>query len=85
MTYHRVGSKNTTTGATRGTVPGTRPAFTSGDRVVFVDHCLSFSPFPFSYCIVCPSSIHGSWLPFLYLQTFLKVTLFSFVYNDKEI
>ena len=68
MTYHRVGSESTTTGATRGTRTGTRPDFTSGDRVArfqlsalcFVDHCLSLSHFPFSHCIVCPSSTHGS-------------------------
>ena len=33
MTYHRDGSKNTTTGATRGTRTGTRPEFIADDRV----------------------------------------------------
>jgi hypothetical protein len=33
MTYQRVGSKSTTTGAIRGTRTGTRPEFTSGYRV----------------------------------------------------
>jgi hypothetical protein len=33
MTYHRVGSKSTTTGATRGTRTGTRPECIADDRV----------------------------------------------------
>ena len=33
MTYHRVGSKSTTTGTIRGTRTGTRLEFTSDDRV----------------------------------------------------
>jgi hypothetical protein len=37
--------------------------------VCFVDSCLSFCPFSFCYCIVCPSSIDGFWLPPCYLQT----------------
>jgi len=27
--------------------------------VSFVDHCLSFCPFSFDHCVVCPSSIDG--------------------------
>jgi hypothetical protein len=31
-------------------------------------------PFSVDRCVVCPSSIYGFWLPFWYLQTFLKET-----------
>ena len=27
--------------------------------VCFVDRCLSFCPFSFGHCVVCPSSIYG--------------------------
>ena len=37
--------------------------------VCFVDSCLSFCPFSFGHCVVCPSSIYGFWLPLWYLQT----------------
>ena len=33
--------------------------------VCFVDRCLSFCPFSFGHCIVCPSSICGFWLSLL--------------------
>ena len=33
----------------------------------FVDHCLSFYPFSFGYCVVCPS-IYGYLLPLSYFQ-----------------
>jgi hypothetical protein len=47
----------------------------------FVEQCLSFSPFSFGQCIVCPS-IDGFRLPLWYLQTFL---LFSpFWQNHKQ-
>ena len=39
--------------------------------VCFVDRCLSFCLFSFGYCVVCPSSIYGFWLPLWYLQTLL--------------
>ena len=62
-----------TTGATRGAgtaYPTAAPEFTpgfSGGRVTrplvlyvcFVDRCLSFCPFSFDHCVVCPSSIYG--------------------------
>jgi hypothetical protein len=32
---------------------------------------LSFHPFSFGHCIVCPSLIYGFWLPFWYLITLL--------------
>ena len=35
--------------------------------VWFVDRCLSFCPFSFGHCVVCPSSIYGFWLPLWYL------------------
>jgi hypothetical protein len=39
--------------------------------VCFVNRCLSFCPFSFGHCIVCPSSIYRFWLPLWYLQTLL--------------
>jgi hypothetical protein len=36
--------------------------------VCFVDRCLSFCPFSFSHCVVCPL-IYGFWLLLWYLQT----------------
>ena len=38
--------------------------------VCLVDRCLSFCPFAFGHCVVCPS-IYGFWLNFWYLQTLL--------------
>jgi hypothetical protein len=35
---------------------------------MFVNRCLSFCPFSFGHCFVCPS-IYGFWLPIWYLQT----------------
>ena len=45
MTYHRVGSKSTTTGATRGTITGTRPEFIAGDFRIggCYDECGAFA------------------------------------------
>ena len=34
-------------------------------------------PFTFGHCVVCPSSIYGFWLPFLYRQTFLMFIAWS--------
>ena len=39
--------------------------------VCFVDRCLSFCPYSFDHCVVCPSSIYGFWFPLWYLQTLL--------------
>ena len=39
----------------------------------FVDRCLSFVPFSFGHCVVCPV-IYGFWLPLWYILTFLKYT-----------
>ena len=39
--------------------------------VCFEDRCLSFCPFSFGHCVVCPSSIYGFWLPIWYIQTLL--------------
>jgi hypothetical protein len=36
--------------------------------VCFVDRCLTFCPFSFGHCVVCPSSISGIWLSLWYLQ-----------------
>jgi hypothetical protein len=48
-----------------------RPPVFSGVRVTralvlcvcFVDRCLSFCPFSFGHCVVCPSLIYGFWWP----------------------
>ena len=37
----------------------------------FVDRCLSFCPFSFGHCVVCPSSIYGFGLPFGIFKLFL--------------
>ena len=37
--------------------------------VCFAYRCLSFCPFSFGHCVVCPSSIYGFWLPLWHLQT----------------
>ena len=51
--------------------------------VCFVDRCLSFCPFTFDHCVVCPS-IYGFWLPLWYLQTLLYIpTLVWSVPNTK--
>jgi len=39
-------------------------------RGCFVDRCVSFCPFSFGHCVVCPSN-YGFWLPLCYLQTLL--------------
>ena len=39
-------------------------------------HCLSFCPFSFGHCIVCPFSIVCFWLPIWYLQTCLPVHIY---------
>ena len=48
--------------------------------VYFVDRCLSFCPFSFGHCVVCPSSIYGFWLPSAnssYVQ-FYSITILPF-------
>jgi len=40
----------------------------------FVYRYLSFCTFSFGYCGICSSSIHGFWLPLLYLQTILNLS-----------
>ena len=63
---------NTETGATSGAgtaypsgAPEFTPCFQWGSClqfylcVCFVDRCLSFCPFSFGHCVVCPSSIYG--------------------------
>jgi hypothetical protein len=39
-------------------------------------HCLSFCPFSFGHCVVCPS-IYGFWLPLWILQTLLIENLIN--------
>jgi len=47
--------------------------------VCFVERCLSFCPFSFSHCVVCPSSIYGFWLfvNFLILMHFYCIAKWS--------
>jgi len=42
--------------------------------VCFVDRRLSFCPFSFGHCVVCSSSIYGSWLPLWHLQALLIIS-----------
>jgi len=42
--------------------------------VCFVDRCVSFCPFSFVHCVVCPS-INGFWLPHWSLQNLLKLVV----------
>ena len=44
--------------------------------VCFVDRCLSFCPFSFGHCIVCPL-IYGFWLPLWFFKTLLISVLSS--------
>ena len=44
--------------------------------VCFVDHCLSFCPFSFGHCVVCPSLIYGFWLSIWYLKLFFISNIF---------
>ena len=54
-------SQYSTTGATSGAGTG----YPSGVHqsldfcIMFLDRCLSFCPFSFGHCAVCPSSIYG--------------------------
>ena len=45
--------------------------------VCFIDRCLSFCPFSFGHCVVCPSSIYGFWLPLGYLRILITPWVFS--------
>jgi hypothetical protein len=51
--------------------------------VCFVDRCLSFCPFSFDHCVVCPS-IYGFWLPLWYLQTLLKPVTFLWLSQSQD-
>jgi len=44
----------------------------------FLDHCLSFWPFSFGHCAVCPSWIYGFSLLFWYLQTRLIIHFLNY-------
>ena len=57
--------------------------------VCLVDRFLSFCPFSFGHCAVCPS-IYGFWLPLWYLKTLIDIDDVLFlgkkppkVYNKK--
>ena len=52
---------------------GVSVTWSLGLYVCFVDRCLSFCPFSFGHCVVCPS-IYGFWLPLWYLQTLQYLT-----------
>jgi len=39
--------------------------------ICFVDRCLSFCPYYFGHCVVCPSLIYGFGLPLWYFQALL--------------
>ena len=83
MTYHRVCNYINMMGVASGAgtaYPSRETEFTpvfSRVRVTlvlcvcFVDRWLSFRPFSFGHCVVCPSSIYGLWWPLCYLQSLL--------------
>ena len=48
----------------------------------FVDRCLSFYPFTFDHCVICPSSIYGLPLPFGIFKLFLYLMLY-FVFKER--
>jgi hypothetical protein len=50
--------------------------------VCFVDRCLSFCPFSFDHCVVCPS-IDWFWLPLWYLQNLLDFANKTVIYPNK--
>ena len=68
------------------------PPVFSGVRVIrylvlcvcFVDRCLSFCPFSFDHCAVCPS-IYGFWLPLWCLQTPLKPVTFLWFSQSQDL
>ena len=35
----------------------------------------------FGHCVVCPSSMYGSWLPLWYLQTLLTTVIYKYIAN----
>ena len=47
----------------------------------FDDHCLSFCPLSFGPCVVCSSSIYGSWLPLWYLLIFVHCIVCPSIYK----
>jgi hypothetical protein len=52
--------------------------------VCFVNRCLSFCPFSFCHCGVCPSSIYGFWLTLGIFKLFLKRVIINQKYNPQE-
>jgi hypothetical protein len=44
--------------------------------VCIVDGCLSFCPFPFGHCVICPSLIYEFRLLIWYLQTLLSLCMY---------
>jgi hypothetical protein len=68
------------------------PPVVSGARVTrslvfcvcFVIRCLSFCPFTFDHCVVCPL-IYWFWLPLWYLQTVIvKNVLFQGIWLNEK-
>ena len=59
---------------------GIRAAQSSVFCVFFIDHYLSFCPFSFGHCIVCPSSILA-FTNFSYLLTYTCTTMLSQLSN----
>jgi hypothetical protein len=49
--------------------------------VCVVDRCLSFSPFSFGHCVLCPSSIYGFWLSLWYFMQCINWTPFKEIFQ----
>ena len=83
MTYHQMSNQMNTTDATgiaysSGALPflrGVRVARSLVLCICFVDRCLSFSPFSFNHCVVCPSLLDIVLYVLLFLTIVLSVLL----------
>jgi hypothetical protein len=52
--------------------------------VCFIDRCLSFCPFSFGHCVVCPA-IYEFWLPLWYLQTLLEAPEYTALRSERKV
>jgi hypothetical protein len=50
--------------------------------VCFVDRCLSYCPFSYGHCVVCPSLIYRFWLPLWYLLAIVLSVLLWYTDSD---
>ena len=50
--------------------------------VCFVDCCLSFCPFSFGHCVVCSTSMYGSYWTFGIIKLSLQLTACEYLGNN---